>query len=210
MYLLSVILLTGERVNNTQKKTTKRPEKKEAPKSLIVENIDWNGSMFPFKGTAVLYQSEQESITEEFDDNEWIVEESNSKIPQQKSVVDEKEKPNNALTSLVSYDDSESDEGPTEVKTEKKVETAAMNCVEESSQCMRKENETGEHSGRVNNKGKPNRTKGKKREVPQRQFKKRRVTLLEKLLAKEIDHERNVLLQCVRHVVQNNFYTDLK
>lgn len=31
-------------------------------------------------------------------------------------------------------------------------------------------------------------------------------TMLEKLLQKEIRHERNVLLQCVRHVVQNNFF----
>lgn len=31
-------------------------------------------------------------------------------------------------------------------------------------------------------------------------------TMLEKLLQKDIRHERNVLLQCVRHVVQNNFF----
>lgn len=31
-------------------------------------------------------------------------------------------------------------------------------------------------------------------------------TLLEKLLQKEIRHERNVLLQCVRYVVDNNFF----
>lgn len=31
-------------------------------------------------------------------------------------------------------------------------------------------------------------------------------TMLEKLLQKEVRHERNVLLQCVRHVVENNFF----
>lgn len=31
-------------------------------------------------------------------------------------------------------------------------------------------------------------------------------TMLEKLLQKDIRHERNVLLQCVRYVVQNNFF----
>ncbi|KAF4532037.1 hypothetical protein B566_EDAN015016 [Ephemera danica] len=31
-------------------------------------------------------------------------------------------------------------------------------------------------------------------------------TLLQKLLEKEIRHERNVILQCVRHAVQNNFF----
>lgn len=35
-------------------------------------------------------------------------------------------------------------------------------------------------------------------------------TMLEKLLQKEIRHERNVLLQCVRYVVQNNFFTTPK
>ncbi|KAK9523823.1 hypothetical protein VZT92_017712 [Zoarces viviparus] len=35
---------------------------------------------------------------------------------------------------------------------------------------------------------------------------KRRPTLLEMLLAQDIRHERNVLLQCVRYVVRNNFF----
>lgn len=34
---------------------------------------------------------------------------------------------------------------------------------------------------------------------------KRKSSLLEKLLAPEIRHERNVILQCVRHIVKNNF-----
>ncbi|KAM4601575.1 FMR1-interacting protein NUFIP1 isoform 2-T2 [Polymixia lowei] len=39
-------------------------------------------------------------------------------------------------------------------------------------------------------------------ETPQ----KRRTTLLEMLLAPDIRHERNVLLQCVRYIVRNNFF----
>lgn len=34
----------------------------------------------------------------------------------------------------------------------------------------------------------------------------RRGTLLEKLLAKDIRHERNVILQCIRYTVNNNFF----
>ena len=34
----------------------------------------------------------------------------------------------------------------------------------------------------------------------------RKSTLLEKLLAPEIRHERNVILQCLRHIVKNNFF----
>ncbi|XP_076350657.1 nuclear FMR1 interacting protein 1 isoform X2 [Tachypleus tridentatus] len=36
----------------------------------------------------------------------------------------------------------------------------------------------------------------------------RRLTLLEKLLAKEIRHERNIIFQCVRYIVQNNFFEE--
>lgn len=43
---------------------------------------------------------------------------------------------------------------------------------------------------------------------PREQFKKRNrpPTLLQKLLEPEIRRERNILLQCVRHVVQKNFF----
>jgi len=34
----------------------------------------------------------------------------------------------------------------------------------------------------------------------------RKSTLLEKLLAPEIRHERNVILQCLRHIVKRNFF----
>lgn len=41
---------------------------------------------------------------------------------------------------------------------------------------------------------------------PRKYFrKKKRATLLEKLLANEIRHERNVLLQCIQYVVENKF-----
>lgn len=36
---------------------------------------------------------------------------------------------------------------------------------------------------------------------------RRKLTLLQKLLSCEIRHERNVILQCIRHVVQNNFFS---
>ncbi|KAM9836252.1 FMR1-interacting protein NUFIP1 [Aulostomus maculatus] len=43
---------------------------------------------------------------------------------------------------------------------------------------------------------------GRHQDTPQ----KRRPTLLEMLLAPDIRHERNVLLQCIRYVVRNNFF----
>nr|XP_045610437.1 nuclear fragile X mental retardation-interacting protein 1-like [Procambarus clarkii] len=42
--------------------------------------------------------------------------------------------------------------------------------------------------------------------VVSKPFPKRRKTLLEKLLQPDIIHERNIILQCVRFIVQNNFF----
>ncbi|XP_077429897.1 FMR1-interacting protein NUFIP1 isoform X2 [Vanacampus margaritifer] len=52
--------------------------------------------------------------------------------------------------------------------------------------------------------GRRGRRRGRRRchDMPQ----KRRPTLLEMLLASDIRHERNVLLQCVRYVVRNDFF----
>ncbi|XP_066910629.1 FMR1-interacting protein NUFIP1-like [Clytia hemisphaerica] len=50
---------------------------------------------------------------------------------------------------------------------------------------------------------------GKKNQNAKRQQKHeppKRTSLLEMLLAKEIRHERNVILQCVRYIVQKNFF----
>ena len=44
--------------------------------------------------------------------------------------------------------------------------------------------------------------KNKKGKIPGKQ----KSTLLQKLLAPDIRHERNVIFQCIRHVVKNNFY----
>lgn len=40
-------------------------------------------------------------------------------------------------------------------------------------------------------------------------YRKRKLTLLEKLLESEIQHERNVIFQCVRFVVRQNFFNKL-
>lgn len=43
-------------------------------------------------------------------------------------------------------------------------------------------------------------------EVNSRSLGMRKSTLLEKLLAPQIRHERNVILQCVRHIIKKNFF----
>lgn len=60
----------------------------------------------------------------------------------------------------------------------------------------------GRHDHRGGRRGRGKRGRGRSQDTPQ----KRRPTLLEMLLAPDIRHERNVLLQCVRYVVRNNFF----
>eukprot|EP00794_Sanderia_malayensis_P010953 gene10953-12114_t len=45
---------------------------------------------------------------------------------------------------------------------------------------------------------------------PLKQKRKCKPTLLEMLLAKDIRHERNVILQCIRYIVKKNFFMDTK
>ncbi|XP_044727535.1 uncharacterized protein DDB_G0283697-like isoform X2 [Chrysoperla carnea] len=62
---------------------------------------------------------------------------------------------------------------------------------------------------KCNNKRNNNRKKGPGGNQPPKkeQFKRnRRPTLLEKLLVNEIRHERNVILQCIRYIIQNNYF----
>ncbi|XP_030056383.1 FMR1-interacting protein NUFIP1 [Microcaecilia unicolor] len=51
-----------------------------------------------------------------------------------------------------------------------------------------------------------NRRTPRDREKPLHSLQERRPTLLEMLLAHDIRHERNVILQCVRYILQNNFF----
>lgn len=54
----------------------------------------------------------------------------------------------------------------------------------------------------------PTRTTGKAppRQKPTYRPPPRRLTLLQKLLASEVRHERNIILQCAHHVVENDFF----
>ncbi|XP_038618027.1 nuclear fragile X mental retardation-interacting protein 1 [Tachyglossus aculeatus] len=52
----------------------------------------------------------------------------------------------------------------------------------------------------------PRNRKGPNRRTPGPEPRRRRPLLLEMLLAKDIRHERNVILQCVRYITQNDFF----
>ncbi|XP_063529240.1 FMR1-interacting protein NUFIP1 [Cydia strobilella] len=85
--------------------------------------------------------------------------------------------------------DSDDDSGPEEVKVTKQV-TNVMENIETKP---------------VMSKRKP------KDKIPQKSLSKRTKpklpsTLLQKLLFKEMKHERNIVLQCIRHIIRNNFF----
>lgn len=49
--------------------------------------------------------------------------------------------------------------------------------------------------------------------IPFKKIEKKRFlpsTLLQKLLSKEIRQERNVVLQCIRHIIKNNYFSDVQ
>lgn len=208
----------------------RRPVKKE---SLIDEKSDWNGTMFPFRGTAALYEEEHSDSNNSYDDDEW---ESSPR-----SVNDNNIKLNNALGALMSAynssDDSEvealvpendsDDEPPVEEKIVKEAsveegttentsrldENVIVNGCKpapvKSTTRKRKRKHLSTKRKKMKKRNvvnvKPNENKDN---VHRPTYRKRSVTLLEKLLESEIRHERNVLLQCVRYVVRNNFFLD--
>lgn len=208
--------------------------------SLIDERADWNGNMFPFRGTAELFKDclEEEKDVISDDGEEW------DNIP---NVV--APKVNNSLGCLMAAYDSDNDdedleetnqlpntgvkaqvesahdsdnEPPDEVKIVKKEEEKT--CLDPVNPVPPSKPQTEIKSGKYKKrkkllpkKGVMNRRKvqtnhqtTRKRShtdnFPHSRFKRRKVTLLEKLLENEIRHERNMLLQCVRYVVQNNFF----
>nr|XP_023014160.1 disheveled-associated activator of morphogenesis 1-like [Leptinotarsa decemlineata] len=229
------------------------PFKAKPQPSLVNMKSDWNGTMFPFRGTSSLTDVSNEEQKSDYEDDEWTA-------APAKHVV----KLNNALSTLMgaymSGDDSEEEitivkdsvmkdspekqveekkidsvgsssqpeiapvvdsdgEPPTEVKIEKRpmpeppVHMPAETNIEATAGhgVKRKRKHGKTRSNCKNNQAKTNGTDSKntgvrKDNFPYDKFKKRKATLLEKLLENEIREERNFLLQCVRYIVENNFF----
>ncbi|XP_066263062.1 FMR1-interacting protein NUFIP1-like [Euwallacea similis] len=212
---------------STSQPVRKKRKPRAAPKmSLIDLKADWNGSMFPFKGTSQLFSNP--SKTEEVDvisdlEEEWQ-NENRSKTTDLKV--------NNSLTSLMAAYDSDNDsdvdavvnakkevvkeqervckvgsddECPEEVKIEKKSEPTEQIVQTTQAKMKRKKMQHRQGIGKKRSYNNASEEPQRVDNFPHNKFKRRRVTLLEKLLESEIRHERNLLLQCVRYVVQNNF-----
>lgn len=191
--------------------------------SLIDDKSDWNGNLCPFRGTSEIYGMEvTDNVDDDFDDSEWLEDSKNRtgtggdlKVP-------------NVLSALMSAynSDCDSDIEVDQSKTNKTDDEAPLEvkiCRETDVDIIKPEKfETVLRS--VENKKKRKRTRVHKKDEQSKQRKhvtelikptfiemplrKRKITLLERLLDSEIRHERNVLLQCVRFVVENGFFKD--
>ncbi|ERL91552.1 hypothetical protein D910_08882, partial [Dendroctonus ponderosae] len=238
------------------KKTKKRRRDPPRPPkiSLIDQNADWNGTMFPFRGTSELIESEvvEERISD-FEDDEW-----------QKDAKAIPAKVNNSLGSLMAAYGSDSEDDVVELKSQ---HTSAVNSVkgldavtQDKSHCVsnvdsdneppeevkivKTEDHLAEHlshskptglkTDHVNENRRPRKrlharsrtfksrsyanpsepststgiTRQSSDNFPHNNFSRRKVTLLEKLLEKEIRLERNVILQCWIVVVRAHLASD--
>lgn len=205
--------------------------------SLIDDKLDWNGTLFPFRGTSELYGETTEENVSDFDDSEWL--EESVKPPVKRLEI------KNALSTLMSAynsdDGSESEVAPEEKIVEHEEQPSAdgadddapieVKIIREPEQCASEIGNlqvTQQQESNNKNKKKRRRSKHAKTDVPNKKskmdttslnakernfmdqpFRKRKVTLLERLLDNEIRHERNVVLQCVRFVVANNYFKNV-
>lgn len=251
-FSVSKVNAKGPKTTQPQPPTHKKKSQPKKPKksSLIDEKCDWNGTMFPFKGTSELYCEVEMKEESDYDDDEWDNaaptktnttiklnnalgalmgaymsddEEMEEEAPKPEPIVKTVPVPVNVVPVKEETELDEDDGPPLEVKIQKEdhqehipekptatTETATTSNKTSKRTKNRKRVETRKENRRNRNTGKSNTGEKNEGKFPYDNFKKRPVTLLEKLLESEIRHERNVLLQCVRYVVSNNFFMDSK
>lgn len=238
---------------------TRQPQRKRKTISLIDERCDWNGTVFPFRGTKDLQDDEDQDVKSDYDDDEWSATTSNCSIKVNNSLGaligaymsndDSEEEVHEATTNFVkpasnrvscdtkeiknptavqhethvTCELSDNDSLPTEVriiKDEQPIDSehSSSAIVESNKVRVPKSNKKRKRTrirqktikknlnDRSNNPIAINPKHGKNHNDFPYKFRRRKVTLLEKLLENEIIHERNVLLQCVKYVVLNNFF----
>lgn len=214
-FFISVTQVKG--LHLKQQKKFKKLKKPTKPVSLIDDKLEWNGTLFPFRGTLELYGERIQETNSDFDDSEWL----DTQREKPAEIVQFK----NALGALMSAYDSDNDvieEIPTKENNKNEADNdeapLEVKINREPDQCtVAQQQHNVVVNKRKRKKLKPAKLNKKSRfEMPQAEnvktsfidtpFKKRRVTLLERLLDSEIRHERNVLLQCVRFVVENNYF----
>ncbi|XP_073988218.1 FMR1-interacting protein NUFIP1-like [Rhodnius prolixus] len=175
----------------------------------------------------LVFEEEQQPAieeTENFSDEEWNNEENKHKIDVTKPTVcnvlaalsadynsdseedknQDKIKKDKEKTESACQDNSDEDGGPPEEASVKKdINTPNIFVKDESDLSATKPKKTTEN---IVDQLKSNK---KNFDRSRNQFKKfRKPTLLEKLLASEIRQERNYILQCIRYIINNNYFED--
>ncbi|XP_044750738.1 nuclear fragile X mental retardation-interacting protein 1 [Coccinella septempunctata] len=219
-------LVREDRVTFQKKRETflqKREAKKDKfiqklqPKITIDDKLDWNKNLPPFPGIGKLFQVEVEEnfiISDEEDESirqptkiKDLVEENSSLAAlmsygsdysdedESKTEIEKEKSSSHEKIEVMKVDKNSDDEGPLEIKIEKTTEPTSTETKDEpikknSKRKMKKNQET------------------KKKEVSKfpYQFKYRKISQLERILDKDIRRERNIILQCVKHTVENDFY----
>lgn len=209
------------------------------PKTLLDDKWDWNGSLFPFKGTSSLYNTSKKEITP-FDDTEWNSDTECDIMPDPASCnnippVNVNVVKNGLNLLMGTYSDSENSDNDDNIKdtknscnepleTKREIKCEIITYDSDNQEPQEEKIIYNDHSNTETNFKNENKqikiNKGKRvRESHENKQKSKRLqenkniyhkqnkpTLLEELLKDEIRHERNVLLQCVRYVVNNNFF----
>lgn len=218
------------------KTATKKKTPKQAPVSLLSSKANWNGNLPPFEGTSELYALDNKSESEiEIDDEDWKSESfKKMKIPLNNALGaligayrSSDESDNDIAVAKTIISTEESTEIPDEIKIVKESNALYNESVDKpENKTITVNNDRRRKRKRVHKNDKNNKSvtinesknietdknKGMEKNVntrfkgrPERTH-RRRITLLERLLAPDIRHERNVLLQCIRYIVQNNFF----
>lgn len=228
-------LAAEKREKREKQKQAKRKKKKQVKKkneeavSLIDEKVDWNGTMFPFRGTKLLQdeESSEDELKEAFSDDEWDQTEGNN--------VEEEVVLNNALGALMgAYESDSEDEKISKISNistnnnDKIIEKTEINAESHDNditevkilkqpvdlpdkatemKSIERKRPVSQPTTSDDVPIPPKRVKNAKKLPPvQKTRLPRRPTLLQKLLDTEIRHERNVILQCVRYVINNNYF----
>ncbi|XP_029174879.1 LOW QUALITY PROTEIN: nuclear fragile X mental retardation-interacting protein 1-like [Nylanderia fulva] len=176
----------------------------------------------PFPGISVLEDDDKACLDEQTDLCEEIIDISDEDdIPQTSMTLESTNTPTISLLSnlVADYESEDNDEGPEEVpvkriKIEELQDKIKNTDQEEISDIQKCENE----NDKLNN-NKPGKTVVKYQDQ-QKHEKHQRVIdnknnnylyryhdkLLEKLLSRSIQHERNLICQCVKYIIENNFF----
>ncbi|XP_055946581.1 FMR1-interacting protein NUFIP1-like isoform X1 [Argiope bruennichi] len=151
----------------------------------------------------VLLETKESDVHEINDDSD---DEPPSELPSRKCIETELLESKESNTHEIN-DDSEGD-SPIEMPVAK----VPLNEISNSDDLISKDKPSGKHSrdnaARSNRKFDRNQNKYSNRQNVVDQTPVRKSTLLEKLLADDIRHERNIIMQCVRYIVKNNFFDD--